>query len=96
MTKKEDKITFEDALKELELIAEKLDSGQLTLEDSIRAYERGIELKNICTQRLKEAEGKIEFLATVNGKVVKESAIRPKANVSPSTSSTTTEIDDLF
>ncbi len=95
MTKKEDRITFEDALSELEKIAQKLDSGQLTLEDSIKAYERGIELKNICTQRLKEAEGKIEFLATVNGKVVKESAVRPKA--SPATTKTeATEVDDLF
>ncbi|MCX7998881.1 MAG: exodeoxyribonuclease VII small subunit, partial [Leptospiraceae bacterium] len=56
------KISFEDALKELEKIAEKLEKGQLTLEESIKAYERGMELKKICTDRLKEAEGKIELL----------------------------------
>ncbi|MBK8397624.1 MAG: exodeoxyribonuclease VII small subunit [Leptospiraceae bacterium] len=77
MAAKEKDISFEEALNELEQIAEKLERGQLTLEDSIKAYERGMDLKKICTERLKEAEGKIEFLAkSPDGKIVKESAIR--------------------
>jgi exodeoxyribonuclease VII small subunit len=72
-------ISFEDALNELELIAEKLERGQLSLEESIKAYERGMELKNICAERLKEAEGKIEFLAkSSEGKIVKENALKGK------------------
>ena len=62
MTKSEKKISFEEALEELEKIAEKLERQSLTLEDSIKAFERGTELKKICADRLKEAEGKIEFL----------------------------------
>ncbi|HMV45122.1 MAG TPA: exodeoxyribonuclease VII small subunit [Leptospiraceae bacterium] len=77
MPAKEKEISFEEALNELEQIAEKLERGQLTLEDSIKAYERGMELKKICTERLKEAEGKIEYLAKApDGKIVKESAIK--------------------
>ncbi len=77
MAAKEKDVSFEEALNELEQIAEKLERGQLTLEDSIKAYERGMELKKVCTERLKEAEGKIEFLAkTPDGKIVKESAMR--------------------
>ena len=77
MAAKEKDVSFEEALNELEQIAEKLERGQLTLEDSIKAYERGMDLIKICTERLKEAEGKIEFLAkSPDGKIVKENAIR--------------------
>lgn len=73
------KISFEDALKELEKIAEKLEKGQLTLEESIKAYERGMELKKICTDRLKEAEGKIELLTkSKDGEIIKENVMREK------------------
>lgn len=72
-------ISFEEALSELEEIADKLERGQLTLEDSIKAYERGMELKNTCSTRLKEAEGKIEFLSkNTDGKITKENAKRKK------------------
>ncbi|MBE7411283.1 MAG: exodeoxyribonuclease VII small subunit [Leptospiraceae bacterium] len=76
MTKTQDKqITFEEALAELEEIAEKLERGQLSLEESIVAYEKGMTLKKICLERLKTAEGRIEFLAkNKEGKVVKENA----------------------
>lgn len=77
MAAKEKDVSFEEALNELEQIAEKLERGQLTLEDSIKAYERGMDLKKICSERLKEAEGKIEYLAKApDGKIIKESAIR--------------------
>ncbi|MCB1141755.1 MAG: exodeoxyribonuclease VII small subunit [Leptospiraceae bacterium] len=80
MTKSSEKpINFEEALEELEKIAEKLERGQLSLDDSIRAYERGMELKKICTDRLQEAEGKIEFLSkNSEGNVVRGNAVRQK------------------
>lgn len=62
MEKKAKKITFEDALEELEAIASKLDSGELTLEQSIQFYEKGVELAKFCRQKLEEAERKIEVL----------------------------------
>ncbi len=54
------KISFEDALKDLEEIVEKLNNDDLDLEKAIAAYEKGMELKKICEQRLKEAKLRIE------------------------------------
>ena len=53
-------ISFESALSQLESIAKQIDSGSLSLEDSIAAYEKGIKLKNYCETKLKEAQLKIE------------------------------------
>ena len=56
------KIKFEDALKRLEAIVDKLESGALDLEDSIKLYEEGIDLSVYCQKQLNQAEGKIQRL----------------------------------
>jgi exodeoxyribonuclease VII small subunit len=53
-------LSFEDALGELETIVRDLESGKAPLEQSIGAYERGIELKKHCEKKLKDAQAKIE------------------------------------
>lgn len=53
-------MNFEQALGELETIVRNLETGQAPLEDSITAYERGIELKKHCEKKLKDAQAKIE------------------------------------
>lgn len=53
---------FEDALKRLETIVEELESGELTLEDSIARYEEGVKLSRRLTHVLDEAEKRIERL----------------------------------
>lgn len=55
-----DKLSFENALGELEEIVRALESGKAPLEESISAYERGIALKNHCEKKLSEARLKIE------------------------------------
>lgn len=55
-----EKMSFEDALRELEEIVRKLESGNVELEKSIEIYERGAKLKAHCESRLKSAELKIE------------------------------------
>jgi exodeoxyribonuclease VII small subunit len=55
--------SFEDALKRLETIVEELESGELSLEDSIARYEEGMRLSRRLTQTLDEAEKRIERLA---------------------------------
>ena len=60
--KKIEDIKFEDALSKLEGIVEKLESGELSLEESLTAFEEGIRLSRICSKRLEEAERKIEVL----------------------------------
>lgn len=64
------KPAFEDALAELEEIASKLESGELGLDDSIKQFEKGIELAAFCHKKLEEAERKIEILQKGGGDVV--------------------------
>ena len=60
--KKTDEPTFEQALQQLEQIVQKLEKGELPLEESLRLYEDGIRLSRLCHGKLEEAEGKIEML----------------------------------
>jgi exodeoxyribonuclease VII small subunit len=54
--------TFEQALGELEQIVQKLERGELPLEESLRLYEEGIRLSRLCHAKLEQAEGRIEVL----------------------------------
>ena len=54
-----DKMSFEDAIKELEVVVGKLERGDVALEDSIALYERGAALKARCEKKLGEAEEKV-------------------------------------
>ena len=62
MTVKKNDISFEEALKGLEKIVEDLNNGDMELEKAITAYEKGIQLKNICEERLKNAQERIELI----------------------------------
>ena len=62
MTTKKNDISFEEALKDLEKIVEDLNNGDMELEKAITAYEKGIQLKNICEERLKNAQQRIELI----------------------------------
>ena len=62
MAKKGKEPTFEEALVELEEITRSLESGRLSLDDSIKAYERGMELRKIAQEMLEKAEKKLEYL----------------------------------
>ena len=53
---------FEDALKKLEAIVDKLERGDLPLEASLKAFEEAVKLSRICTKMLDDAEKKIEIL----------------------------------
>jgi len=53
---------FEDELKDLEGIVGQIDSGELSLEDSIAAFERGVGLVRALNQKLDEVERKVELL----------------------------------
>ena len=62
MSEKKDNISFEEALKDLEKIVDELNNGDMELEKAITAYEKGIKLKNICEERLKNAQERIEMI----------------------------------
>ncbi|WP_260734637.1 exodeoxyribonuclease VII small subunit [Tunturiibacter lichenicola] len=53
---------FEEQLTALESVVERLEKGELSLEDSVRLFEEGIKLSNACKKELEAAEGKIQLL----------------------------------
>jgi exodeoxyribonuclease VII small subunit len=57
-----EKQRFEEAMESLEKIVERLESGDLSLDDSLAAFEDGIKLVRFCNQKLTEVEKKIELL----------------------------------
>lgn len=62
MEPEQEKKKFEEAIDDLEKIVERLESGELSLEDSLAAFEDGVRLIKICNQKLAEVEKKIELL----------------------------------
>jgi exodeoxyribonuclease VII small subunit len=69
--------SFEDALKRLEEIVQQMESGDLTLEESLGLFEEGVRLTRVCSQRLDEAEKKIELLTKDEQGSVKAKAMDP-------------------
>jgi len=55
--------SFEEALNELESLVETMEQGDLTLEESLKSFERGVVLTRTCQQALKNAEQKVEILS---------------------------------
>lgn len=55
-------LSFEEALRELERIVARLESGEATLDESIQLYERGDRLRQRCTERLDAAQARIEAI----------------------------------
>lgn len=53
---------FEEAFSKLEDIVRKLESGNMSLEESLKAFEEGVRLSRICSERLDEAERRVELL----------------------------------
>lgn len=58
---------FEASLKELETLVETMEKGDLSLEDSLSHFERGVQLSRTCQQALKDAEQKVEILMKKSG-----------------------------
>lgn len=54
--------SFEESLKKLETIVEKLEQGDLALEDSLKLFEEGVGLSATCKKELDAAEGKVQML----------------------------------
>ena len=77
--KKTEETTFEDALTSLETVVERLEKGELALEESLALYEEGIRLSRLCHGKLEEAEGKIEtLLKDARGEPALDKAGQPK------------------
>ncbi len=63
-----EELKFEKALERLEKIVEDLEGGNIPLEEALKKYEEGVKLCRVCTQKLSQAETKIETLTkALNG-----------------------------
>ena len=69
---KEKNNNFEVNLKKLEVIVDKLESGNIGLEESVKLYEEGMKIKKICDNKLKDIEMQIKKIKIEDNKVVKE------------------------
>ena len=54
--------SFEEQLTALETVVERLERGELSLDDSVRLFEEGVRLSNACKKQLEDAEGRIQVL----------------------------------
>ncbi len=69
---KEKNNNFEANLKKLEVIVDKLESGDIGLEESVKLYEEGMKIKKICDKKLKDIEMQIKKIKIEDNKVLKE------------------------
>ena len=69
MAKSKKPVDFEQALNQLENLVEAMESGDLSLEDSLKAFEQGIKLSRECQTALSTAEQKVQLLMEENGKL---------------------------
>jgi exodeoxyribonuclease VII small subunit len=67
MPKKKTGTLFEDSLAELEKLVNQLEQGDISLEDSLMSFERGVNLTRTCQKALQEAEQKVQILIETNG-----------------------------
>ena len=63
---------FETNLQKLEVIVDKLESGDVGLEKSVQLYEEGMKIKKLCDKKLKDIEMQIKKIKIEDNKVVKE------------------------
>ena len=69
---KEKENNFETNLKKLEVIVDKLESGDIGLEESVKLYEEGMRIKKICDKKLKDIEMQIKKIKIEDNKIIKE------------------------
>lgn len=69
VAKRRTTLNFEQALTELERLVERMETGDLSLEESLQTFERGVELAKTCQQALDAAEQRIHILTEQNGKL---------------------------
>lgn len=67
MAKSKKLLNFEQALRELEALVAAMESGEMTLEESLQAFEVGVRLTRECQQALQQAEQKVQLLLADDG-----------------------------
>ena len=60
---------FEEALEKLEEIVRRMEAGEMTLEESLKAFEEGIKLSRLCAKKLDEADRRVDLAPSTGGRV---------------------------
>ena len=76
----EEKINFEESMKELEVIASQLEKGDLSWDESVKKFEEGMELSKKLNTILNESEKRINILIEKDGEIVEEELKRNEDN----------------
>ncbi len=63
-------VSFEQSLNDLEQLVTQMETGELTLDDSLKAFEKGVKLTRECQNILDDAEQKVQILSEQNGEIV--------------------------
>jgi exodeoxyribonuclease VII small subunit len=69
MTSRKKTVSFEQSLTDLETLVNKMETGDLSLDESLGAFEEGVKLTRECQKMLDEAEQKVQILTEKNGEL---------------------------
>ncbi|MEK4511666.1 exodeoxyribonuclease VII small subunit [Paenibacillus anaericanus] len=70
--KQEKQINFEDAMNQLEDVVSQLENGDVPLEKAIDLFQKGMQLSQLCSQKLAQVERKIEMIVENDGDIEKK------------------------
>jgi exodeoxyribonuclease VII small subunit len=73
--------SFEEQLTALETVVERLERGELSLDESVRLFEEGVKLSNACKKELEAAEGRIQVLVEGGGSEVRVADLEVEENI---------------
>lgn len=68
----ENSVSFEAAMEQLEIIVNRLENGDVPLEQAIDLFQQGMKLSHLCSRKLDQVERKIEMLVEENGTLTKK------------------------
>jgi exodeoxyribonuclease VII small subunit len=74
---------FEEKLTSLEAVVERLERGDLSLDESVKLFEEGVRLSNACKQELEQAEGRIQLLVEGPGTQMRATEMNVGEEVEP-------------
>lgn len=89
-----EEVKFEEALKQLEVIVSRLELGDLPLEEALSIFEEGVRLTKLCSQRLNEAERRVNILVRNADSAASGLEERPFPVTSTDSVRSLSEVDD--
>ncbi len=79
MPRKKNEVDFEESLKALEGLVQQMEQGELSLQQSLEAFEEGVKLTRACQKQLETAEQRVQVLIEKNGEIT-ETPLDPETD----------------